>query len=309
MTHTLRGTATIVLLLLNLGFWGVPVLTIGVLKLVTRGEARRRVIRIVADLTARWVGTNNAIFDLMLGTVWDVDGIGDVDRDGRYLIFSNHVSWADIFVVLRVFHRRVAFPRFFLKRELAWFPIIGQAAWALDYPFMRRYTAEYLATHPEKRGKDLETTRRACQRYRNVPVAILNFLEGTRFTEEKRVDQDSPHAHLLRPRVGGVAFVLACLGDQLDGIIDVTIAYPGHVTTAWDFVSGRIDRVAVRARCVDIPAEFLTDRITEPGPERDSFKQWVEETWREKDDLLARLTAPVRAATESPQARRESGRG
>lgn len=309
MRHALRGSMTIILLLLSLGFWGVPVLTVGLLKLVARGDARRRVILVLADLTARWVATNNAIFDLMLPTVWDVDGLIDVDRESRYLIFSNHLSWADIFVVLRVFHRRIAFPRFFLKRELAWFPIIGQAAWALDFPFMRRYTAEYLAAHPEKRGKDLETTRRACQRYREVPVAILNFLEGTRFTEEKRMDQDSPHAHLLRPRIGGVAFVLACLGDQLDGIIDLTIVYPGHVATAWDFVSGRIERVSVHARCFGIPAEFVTDRITEPGPERERFKQWIEQTWREKDDLLRRLTAPAPAAGESLQARRESARG
>lgn len=309
MTSALRGTATIILLLLNLCFWGVPVLTIGLLKLVTRGAARRRVIVIVTDLTARWVATNDAIFDLMLPTVWDIDGIGDMDRDGRYLIVSNHVSWVDIFVVLRVFHGRLAFPRFFLKRELAWFPIIGQAAWALDYPFMRRYTAEYLAVHPEKRGKDLETTRRACQRYRDLPVAVLNYLEGTRFSEEKRADQDSPYAHLLRPRVGGVAFVLACLGDQLDGVIDVTIAYPGHLTTTWDFVSGGIDRISVRARRFEIPTEFLNDRITEPGPERDNFKEWIEQIWREKDELLSRLTAPAPTATESLPARREIGRG
>ena len=30
-------------------------------------------------------------------------------------------------------------PRFFMKFELLYVPIIGLAAWGLDYPIMRRY--------------------------------------------------------------------------------------------------------------------------------------------------------------------------
>ena len=110
-----------------------------------------------------------------------------------------------------------------VKHQLVWFPIVGQASQALEFPFMKRYTPDYLAKHPEKRGRDLETTRRACQRYRQIPVAILNFVEGTRFTLEKHADQESPYRHLLRPRIGGISFVLASLGDQLDGFFDVTL--------------------------------------------------------------------------------------
>jgi 1-acyl-sn-glycerol-3-phosphate acyltransferase len=295
----LRGAATTFLLLLNLFLWGTPVLLIGLLKLVTRGDTRRHIILFVVGVAEKWIVANNRIFDLMLPTVWDIDEVATVDPSGRYLIFSNHISWADIFVLQRVFQGRVSFPRFFIKSQLIWFPIMGQIAWLLDFPFMRRYSAEYLERHPEKRGKDLETTRRACARYRHVPVAILNFLEGTRFSEEKRVDQASPYKHLLRPRTGGAAFVLASLGDQLDGIFDVTIAYPGHLTTTWDLVSGRIERIAVRVRRLDIPRDF----------ERDHVKEWIESVWREKDALLSRLIAPVPAEATSPPARRETAQG
>jgi 1-acyl-sn-glycerol-3-phosphate acyltransferase len=302
----IRGLVTTLLLALNLFLWGSLVLVVASLKLVTRGETRRRVILTLAALGDRWVAANKRIFRLMLPVTLDIEVPGGLYRDGHYLIFSNHISWVDIFLVFQAFHDRVAFVRFFMKRQLLWMPVVGLACWALEFPFMRRYTAEYLAKYPEKRGTDLETTRRACRRYRKIPVAILNFLEGTRFTYEKHADQDSPYRHLLRPRVGGIAFVLASLGEQLDGAIDVTIAYPGHLVTFWEFVCGRVPRATVRARCLDIPGEFLTSDITQPGPARDHFKAWIETLWREKDDFLVSLTAPEREGRRLPE-RRETG--
>src|SRR5438876_1548085 len=289
----LRGVITIILLLLNLLFWGIAVVLLGIAKFAVhmaapRSRLRTRVILGLSRLAEHWVGGNDRIFDLMLPTRWEIQGpFDDIRIDAHYLIISNHVSWVDIFVIFRVFHRRTAFIRFFLKRQLIWSPIVGQACWALEFPFMRRYSAEYLQQNPEKRGRDLETTRRACQRYRHIPVAMLTFLEGTRFSEEKRADQESPFRHLLRPRVGAIAFVLASLGDQLDGIIDVTLAYPGGDVTMWDFVCGRVPTIAVRARRIVAPPEFFTAEITEPGPARDRFKIWIDSIWREKDALLS----------------------
>src|SRR5581483_6925143 len=154
------------------------------------------------------------------------------------------------------------------------------------FPFLRRYTPEYLERHPEKRGLDLRTARRACRRYEHVPVAMLTFLEGTRFTADKQSDQDSPYRHLLRPRIGAVAFVLASLGEQLDGVFDATIAYPGGDVTFWEFVSGRVPVITVRVRGLEVPSEFFTPAITEPGAPRDRFRGWIDTIWREKDALL-----------------------
>jgi 1-acyl-sn-glycerol-3-phosphate acyltransferase len=289
----LRGLTTLFLLFLNLLLFGIPVLMVGMVKFAVhmtapRSRLRTRVILMLSGMAEQWVGVNDRIFDLMLPTRWDISGVPeDLRPDGRYLIISNHVSWVDIFAVFRAFHHRAPFIRFFLKRRLIAFPIVGLACWALEFPFMRRYSADYLIRHPEKRGRDLETTRRACQRYRHVPVAILTFLEGTRYSEEKRIEHDSPYRHLLPPRAGAIAFVLASIGDQLDAMIDVTLAYPGGDVTMWQFVSGRVEKVVIRARRIEIPAEFFTAEITEPGPARDRFKGWIESIWREKDALLA----------------------
>lgn len=279
---------TIALFCLNLVARGTPVLLVGILKLVTRGRWRRHVILYLAELAERWVDGNDAIVDRMLTTKVEVQGLDRLDlmRDGHYLIVSNHVSWIDIIVLFRVFHLRTAFLRFFMKHQLIWFPIVGQGCAALEFPFMHRYSADYLARHPEKRGKDLETTRRLCQRYRTIPVAILNFLEGTRFTREKHADQDSPYRHLLRTRIGGLSFVFASLGDQLDAVIDVTIRYPDDDVTLWDYVTDSIARIAVHVRKIEVPAEFFSQAVTEPGPVRDRFKQWVDALWTEKDAIL-----------------------
>jgi len=286
----LRGLATIVLLLLNMLLWGTLILLAGLVKLVMPTKpSRTRIVLALSWLAERWVGGNDAIFDLMLPTKWDISGIDDVRHDGHYLIISNHISWVDIFALFRAFHGHAAFIRFFLKHQLIWAPIVGQACAALEFPFMRRYSPEYLEKHPEKRGRDLETARRLCRRYRFIPVAILNFVEGTRFSRDKHADQDSPYRHLLRPRAGGVAFALASLGEYLDAMFDVTLAYPGHDATMWAFVSGKVDKVTIRARRLDVPAEFMTSAVTEPGDVRERFKAWLEQRWHEKDAELDAL--------------------
>jgi 1-acyl-sn-glycerol-3-phosphate acyltransferase len=152
---------------------------------------------------------------------------------------------------------------------------------------MHRYSAAYLEQHPEKRGQDIVTTRRSCRRYLRIPVSMLNFMEGTRFTREKHEEQSSPYRHLLRPRVGGIAHTLAVMGDQLNDVLDVTIAYDHPEPSLWNWVCGRIREIRVVVREIDVSAEFRNASIVEPGPERDRFKLWINELWAQKDDILA----------------------
>src|SRR5262249_56446107 len=101
----LRGLAVIIRLLGNLLVWGIPVALGGIVKFAVQMTApksrlRTRVIRALAGLGERWAGVNDRIFDWLLPTTWDIEGIGDdVRPEGHYLIISNHVSWVDIFVL------------------------------------------------------------------------------------------------------------------------------------------------------------------------------------------------------------------
>lgn len=284
-------------MILNLSFWGTLLLIGGLFKLATLGRARRRLIIALTWLADRWVGTNNRIFDLFLDTKWDIRGLDGLTREGHYLVISNHVCWVDIFAVLRAFHGRSAFIRFFLKHVLIWFPIAGQACWTLEFPFMRRYSPEYLKQHPEKRGRDLAATRKFCERYRDIPVTILNFVEGTRFTRDKHEEQASPYRYLLRPRVGGIGFVIACLPGELQAMYDVTLVYPQRDVTMLDFLANRLPWIVVDARRIDIPPEFHAAAITDRGPERERFKRWVEAIWGEKDERIGAILSARPAKT------------
>ena len=132
-------------------------------------------------------------------------GVEGLLRDGWYLVIANHQTWVDIVILQAVFNRRIPFLKFFIKQELIWFPLLGIAWWAMDMPFMKRFSPSYLAKNPHMKGKDRETTRRACEKFRDTPTSVLNFIEGTRFSENKRVDRKSPYNHLLQPRAGGLA--------------------------------------------------------------------------------------------------------
>jgi len=105
-----------------------------------------------------------------------------------------------------------------------------------------------LAKHPELAGKDRETTRRACEKFRHMPVSVMNFVEGTRFTRAKHASQASPYRHLLRPRAGGVAFVLDAMGEGLHAILDVTVVYAGGAGSMMDLIAGRLRDIRVRVR-------------------------------------------------------------
>ena len=133
-----------------------------------------------------WATINSGILSVTNSIEWDIQVDSNLRKDGWYLLISNHLSWTDIVVLCCVFKDRIPMPKFFLKQQLLYVPFIGMACWALDMPFMRRYSREYLLRHPEKRGQDLATTRRSCAKFKHTPTTVVNYVEGTRFTEENR---------------------------------------------------------------------------------------------------------------------------
>ena len=195
----------------------------------------------------------------------------------------------DILVLQYLLNRRVRPLKFFLKQELIWVPVIGLCWWALGFPFMKRYSKEYLARHPEKKGKDLQTTRRTCARFRHNPVGIFNFVEGTRFTPAKHQEQQSPYRYLLKPKAGGLAFVLDAMGEQLHGMINVTLHYPQGSPGFWTLLSGQLDEVVVVIEQLPIPDRFIGRAYDQDEAYRKDFQQWINALWETKDGLLERL--------------------
>ena len=271
----------------------VPLLVVAVVKALLPIELLRAASsRWLTGIAESWIGVNGWMLDRFSRTRVHVEEDAVLEPDGHYLVLANHQSWVDIVVLQRVFNRRIPLMRFFLKRQLIWVPLLGVAWWALDFPFMARHTREQIQRRPELAGRDIEATRRACEKFRAIPVAIMNFVEGTRFTPAKHERQGSPYRHLLKPRAGGVAFVLDAMGDGLHAILDVTIAYPGGRPSLVDLIANRVPEVRVQVRQRAIPVELAGGDYQSDADFRARFQQWINGVWLEKDADMERLLGP-----------------
>jgi 1-acyl-sn-glycerol-3-phosphate acyltransferase len=244
---------------------------------------RRLFDRVLPWLAENWISCNSAWMHLTQKTKWDVQGLTGLNYNGWYLIISNHQSWVDIFVMQHLLNRRIPLMKFFLKRELIWVPVMGIAWWALDFPFVRRYSRQYLKKYPHQRGKDFVMTRKACEKFSHTPTSVMNFLEGMRFTRERYEKQRPPYRYLLRPKAGGISLALNVLGDKFHSLLNVTIVYPDGVPSFWEFLCGKVKRVIVRIGQTKVPQELLRGDYEGDQAYRAAFQQWVQQLWQEKD--------------------------
>jgi 1-acyl-sn-glycerol-3-phosphate acyltransferase len=278
------------LILFNTLFWMIPLYLAGIFKfLIPVAGSRKFFNKIITFTCNSWNSWNNFIIDMTQNIRWDVLGHENLARQDSYLVLSNHQSWVDILVLEKIFINRIPFLKFFIKQELFWIPVLGFSWWALDYPFMKRYSREFLEKNPHLQGRDLEITRKACEKYRDIPVSIMNFVEGTRFRPYKHEKQQSPFTHLLRPKAGGTALVLDALGDKLQTILDVTIYYPGGPKSVWAFFCGDVPEVVVRIERLPVTSEILGDYFQDAEFQR-RFQRWINGIWEKKDARLTLLS-------------------
>lgn len=277
---------------------GVPMFLLAVVKFAVPHQGWRhwwtqQLVRVAET----WIHINNAMIGAALPTLFDLRGLDNprLRRDGRYLVASNHQTWTDVLVLQHILIDHIPFLRFFIKQELIYLPVLGLTWWALDMPFMKRYSPAKLARHPELRGKDLETTRRACDHFRRGPVAIMNFVEGTRFSPEKRDKFGSPHVHLLSPKAGGIAAVLDAFSGDLDTLVNVTIAYGKPNADFGDFLRGRIPRIIGEVTVEDIPEDLRRGNYGEDQAYRERVQAWVRGLWEAKDERVAALSSEARS--------------
>ena len=267
----------------------IPLLPVALLKLLIPFSSWQALCnRWLDSLASHWMDANTSHQSALLPTELNVEWADGLSTNDWYMMISNHQSWVDILVLLRVFNRRIPYLKFFLKQSLIWVPLLGLAWWALEFPFMRRYSKAEIAKNPSLKGADIEKTRQACEKFRHNPVTIINFLEGTRFTPLKYAQQDSIYRHLLMPKAGGLAFTLAAMNGQLHSLLDVTIYYPEGRPSYWDYVCGKVHEIRIHVRQIPIPPEMLGD-YSEDGEFRNRFQAWVNQIWREKDALLEQM--------------------
>jgi len=284
-----RGSLSLTLYIINTMFWCIPLFIMVAAKAAVPMESwLRGCSRVLNTIAENWIWVNNLNQKLIGDTRWDVQGVEAMERSGWYLVLANHQSWVDILVLQRIFHRKIPFLKFFIKKELFWLPILGQAWWAMDFPFIKRYTKSYLQKKPHLKGKDLEITRKACTKFKKIPVSIMNFVEGTRYSNEKHRRQQSPYAHLLKPKAGGIAFVLGSMGESIHRVLDVTIVYQGGVRSFWALLCGNIRKIKVTVRSLPVSPELIGD-YTNDEHFREGLQRWLNNLWQEKDRCIEEL--------------------
>lgn len=276
-----KGCLASVILTTNILVIFSAMMPFALIKLLLPIAGVRKVMdRLLNALAQTWIAANGAWIAMMQRIDWRISGLEGLRTDAWYLVSSNHQTWVDILVLQKVFAGRIPFLKFFLKRELMYVPFMGLAWWALDFPFMRR------SGGGRDFAKDLDATRKSCERFKAIPTSVINFLEGTRRTAAKHAAQQSPYRHLLKPKVGGLAMALAVMGDRFSSYLDVTIVYPKGVPTFWDLLCGRLEEVVVRVRELAIPRSLaLGSYASDPGYRRE-LQNWVQGMWEEKDACI-----------------------
>ena len=283
-----RSIFSLIFYCLNTLFWFVPIFIFGLIKLIPFKPLQTLFGVLAKSCASNWVATNSLIQNIFSPYKIELTGLDALQRKDWYLVIANHQSWVDILVLQRVLLNRIPFLNFFLKKELLYVPFLGLAWWALDFPFMKRSSKSQLKKNPKLKGKDIETTRKACEKFKTMPVSIVNFVEGTRFTPAKHTLQKSPFKNLLKPKAGGIAVVMQAMGEQINQIVNVTIHYPDGIPTFMDFASGKMKRVQVHVETQSVDDKLIGD-YSGDNQFRVQFQAKLNTLWEQKDAQLEKL--------------------
>lgn len=280
-----------ILFILNL-LWLIPIIyPVYFLKLIPIVSIRKSVDGFLVWIGEIWIQNNYRISQILFGVQFEVHSVdwAHLSTNGRYMLVCNHQSWSDIYIIQSVLNRKIPLIRFFIKEQLKYVPILGTAWLALDFPFVKRSSKKDLIKNPELAHQDLQNVRNVCKKFIGYPFSILNFVEGTRRTPEKvaKLAKKNPYNHLLRAHSSGISVVSTALKNELDGYIDLTIVYPKENPSFLDLMSGEIKKVKVFIHFIpskDIPMEENENL----APLSKAMKRWIDERWRQKDELLSR---------------------
>lgn len=276
----------LVLQFTSLAFWGGNIIVFGLIRFLLPFKlVNRLLLKLMHVFYSSFATLSIAMIKFFNRIEFRVDIDEPLSKQKWYLITANHISYLDIVLLIDFCTPRIPPPKFFVKRQLIWMPFVGLAAWALDMPFMRRYTQQFLERNPKLRGKDIESTRKSCEKFIDTPTTVINFVEGTRYTKEKHLKRKSPFSHLLRPKAGGIAFTLTVMGELFSNILDITIAYPDSKHPMMDMLCGNMTAIVIEVKTIEILDELRGDYFENPSF-KESFQNWINRLWFNKNDRM-----------------------
>lgn len=241
--------------------------------------------RFIIAMPFYWAKVNLAILKFTTRTQLDIQRPPHLSTEKSYIVTANHQSWSDILILYDVFSGHIPMLKFFLKQQLKWVPFVGLSCWIYGFPFLYRHTAAELKKHPEWKQRDVQSTKKACERFKKNPGSLMVFAEGTRFSPSKQKKQQSPYRHLLKPKAGGIAIAIQYMGEHIQSLIDVTIIYPTQQYTFMDFCRGKIKAIKIIIREIPLTENLRGDYENNPEYRRD-FQRFLNKLWAEKDETF-----------------------
>lgn len=273
----------------------IPVLLMAFIKLILPIRPVLKVVDVVNQLTFKCFCLNNAFLIRLTNKAdWDIKGFENIKINGSCIIISNHVTWADIVLLCHLYRGRIPITKFFLKQSLIWIPVIGQVCYAVGMPFLRRYSRAKILKNPKLKNKDVNATRKACKSLVNYPSSLVNFVEGTRFTEAKAVAQKTPYQNLMPPKATSLAVALGIIGNNIDCILNTTLVYPDNKPGTNIFMSllcGRLHKFAARVEVIskeEIQEHLIGDYLNDKQFKR-NFNTKLRAIWQVKDENIAAI--------------------
>lgn len=285
ISQKLRGSLLLAILIVDTLIFCLPLYFFSFVKLIPITPLQRLCSRINNWIGTAWSALIQLGIRLGIKTKFEVTGLEKFCKKDWYLVIANHQSWVDIVTLQYIFTNKIPFFRFFLKDQMKWVPLLGLAWWGLDFPFMKRHSKEAIAKDPSLRGKDLEKTKASCKKFAHLPVSIVNFVEGTRFTKTKHDQQQSPYANLLNPKAGGIACVLSSMDDMIKKIINVTIVYPEGAASIWQFLCSGVPKIKVHLEILEVNKNLVGNYFKDKAHQQ-YFKDWLNELWQAKQQQI-----------------------
>jgi 1-acyl-sn-glycerol-3-phosphate acyltransferase len=266
MIQTAISAVSLTAITLNLAFWGVPLTLVAMLQLVLppfRPLGHRLLTRIYR--AAVWFNTFwiKYILGIKINMKGDPTPGGDVQH---LVVVSNHRSWFDILIIQHII-TGLGGPmlKFLIKRQLIYLPVVGWLCFALNFPRLNR------GQDRAGRAQDFQSIQQAAKTMLELPGALMNFAEGTRFSPHKKQVRGSSYDYLLNPKAGGLRIILGSMG--VIDMVDITLVYPNDTVTFWQILGGAL-------RTIDVHLHNTS------SADIDDASTWLAQRWRAKDELI-----------------------
>jgi lysocardiolipin and lysophospholipid acyltransferase len=202
----------------------------------------------------------------------------EVPKKENAIVITNHQSMCDIlFLLCFAFNRgAISYTKWMAKDIIKWIPGIGWGLLFLENIFLKRNWADD--------SKTIESTFSHITKG-NIPIWMCFFPEGTRWTQQKHIENTEfgtknnlrPVQHVLYPRPKGFLATIEGLADHTKAIYSITIGYPEGAPSLIR---------AIRGEAPVVHMNICRTLVTELPNNEEGLKKWLLEDIYRKDELL-----------------------